>query len=62
MKVTGRIHRVGFLVVAFLIFCAAPGWSQGYERKVELSWDFTTATTTLGWTTNGPSSSLLNLA
>ncbi len=38
-----------------MIFCAAPGWSQGYERKVEMSWDFTTATTTLGWyPDNGP--------
>ncbi len=56
MTSTGRIHRVGFLVVAFLIFCAATGWSQGYERKVEMSWDFTTATTTLGWAPNEPSS------
>ncbi len=48
MKVTGRIHRVAFLVFALLIFCTAPGWSQGYERKVEMSWDFTTATTPLG--------------
>ncbi len=57
MKSTGPIHRVAFLVVALLIFCATPGWSQGYERRVEASWDFTTATSTLGWTTNfGPPS------
>jgi hypothetical protein len=49
MTGTGRIHRVAFLAFAFLIFCATPGWSQGYERKVEMSWDFSTATTTLGW-------------
>jgi photosystem II stability/assembly factor-like uncharacterized protein len=55
MRYTSRIHGVGFGVVAFLIFCAIPGWSQGYERKVEMSWDFTTATTTLGWyPDNGP--------
>jgi len=59
MKSTGRIHRVGLLVFALLIFCAAPGWSHGYERRVEVSWDFTTATTTLGWTTNDP---LVNLS
>jgi hypothetical protein len=50
MKSLGRIHRVAFLVFALLVFCAATGWSQGYERKVEVSWDFSTATTTLGWT------------
>jgi len=49
MTSNGRIHRVAFLVFALLIFCATPGWSQGYERRVEVSWDFTTATTTLGW-------------
>ncbi len=49
MTSTGRIHRVAFLVSALLIFCATPGWSQGYERKVDVSWDFSTATTPLGW-------------
>jgi hypothetical protein len=62
MTSTGRIHRVAFLVFALLIFCAAPGWSQGYERKVEVSWDFTTATTTLGWTTCCAPSSGLGLS
>jgi hypothetical protein len=50
MTSTGRIRRVALLVFALLIFCAAPVWSQGSERKVEASWDFSTATTTLGWT------------
>ena len=52
------MRRVAFLVFALLIFCAAPGWSQGYERKVEVSWDFTTATDPLGWTTDYPSINL----
>ena len=52
MRSTNRIHRVALLVFALLIFCAATGWSQGYQRKVEVSWDFTTATTTLGWAPN----------
>jgi hypothetical protein len=50
MTSTGRICRVALLVFALLIFCAAPVWSQGYERKVEVSWDFSTAATTFGWT------------
>ena len=55
MRSTGRIHRVALLAFALLILCAATGWSQGYERRVEMSWDFTTATTTLGWyPDNGP--------
>ena len=53
MTYTSRIDRVGFLVFALLIFCAAPGWSQGYERRVEMSWDFTTAATPLGWSQYG---------
>ncbi len=55
MTSTGRIHQVAFLTVALLTIGAAPGWSQGYERKVEASWDFTAATTPLGWyPDNGP--------
>ena len=58
MTSTGRIHRVAFLVFALLIFCATPGWSQGYERRVEVSWDFSTATTAPGWITDYPSINL----
>ncbi len=54
MKSAGRMHRVAFLAFALLIFCAAPGWSQGYERKVEVSWDFSTATSILGWSPSEP--------
>jgi hypothetical protein len=43
MTTTGRIHRVAFLVVALLIFCAATGWSEGCERRVEVSWDLSMA-------------------
>src|SRR5512135_3286177 len=45
----GRIHRVALVVFTVLVFCADSGWSQGYERRVEASRDFTTATNPLGW-------------
>jgi hypothetical protein len=52
MTSTGRIHRVALSVFALLVFCPA----QGNERRVDLSWDFTTATTPLGWYPYEPSS------
>ena len=58
MTSTGRNHRVALSVFALLMFCAVRGWSQGYERRAEMSWDFSTATTPLGWTTVNASSNL----